>query len=97
MGISLERFVERHSPAAGRRRNRAGSRYHLPPTPSGNCRTSHQRWDFPGNLRCAMVATSYPSQRQTFLVRSEDVPGVPEKCDRFVIVVLTPLRYIVQR
>src|SRR5207244_10824434 len=97
MDLSLERFMERHSPTSDRRGNCACSRAHLPHIPERNCRTSRQRCGFPGGLWCSMVAAPYPSQGQTSLIRSEDIPGVPEKCDRFVVVVLTSVRNIVQR
>ena len=96
VGISLERFLERHSPAADCRRHRDCSRSDLSRISKWRCRTSNERRHFPGDLRGSMVAASYPSQGRSCLARSKDVPGVFEKCNRFVVVVLTAVRHIVQ-
>ncbi len=97
MGVSLERLLERYSPTADCCGYRACSGARLPRIPGRNCRTSHQRINFPGSFRCSVVAAPYPSQGRARLVGSEDVPSLPKKCDRLVIVILAPIGHIVQR
>ena len=97
MGASLERFVERHSSTADRRSDRL-----VPVLP---CRTLLD--GIGGQVISAAVFLAIfgvqwwrhnaHSKHQCALARSEDVPGVAEKCDRFVVVVLTPVGNIVER
>ena|SRR6516162_4551781 len=91
LGISLERFLERHPFAADRRRNRNCPGSDLPRIFKWSFRTSHQRCGFPGDLRDSMVAAPPPSQGQPRLVRRKYVQAIAEDRDRLVVVVLTPI------
>src|SRR5207245_6762415 len=76
MGVSLEGFVERYSPAADRRGNRACSRARLPHITGRNCRTSHQRCGFFGSLRRSVVAAPLVLPPPAPLSRSLRLPPI---------------------
>ena len=93
----MEAVVERYQPPGCGSNHRVCPSHRLPGAARRNRRTTYVRRGVPGRVWSWMVETPCPIQDLPPLAQREDVPGVAEERDCFVIIVLPPIWNIMQR